>query len=547
MNKLFRHFLFVLLPVLSVLVISCDDDTEEILAPDITAVSPTEALPGTQVTITGVNLANATSIMFGNTAATATNNTATSITTTVPATITAGSQQIKVVTAGGSDTFAFTVLEEVDETATITAVNPTTGGPGTVVVISGTNLAGVTTLRIGETEITGFEVNEAGDAITFTVPEDATAETFTGNFAVTTPEGDFESPDDVMFTFEEEAAEATITAVEPIAGGVGTEVTITGANFTGATALRIGDTEITGFEVNEAGDAITFTVPETATAENFTGRFTVVTPAGEITSAETVMFTFEEGDTGEMSVALTADDAYVISGFGESILLTADVEGGNVARVVFMQGETQLAELTEGPFTHQFEVGDDAAAYTNYTIMARAYDAEDNMVESEAVVIRVGERFAIGAGTLTGVIETDPNNEFVERWNIIDPAVSPELVTPPFPEDGRYPGYLNWSGDGDLEAASGVNLPVSVPEAGQYLVSLGLASGFADEESFMMFYFDENVDNAQRTPEVPPTGWEAFEDYLIENPYELTAGEHVAKVRFGGPFVHPYYVDLYKF
>ena len=545
MNKLFRHFLFVLLPVLSMLAVSCnDDDVEEILAPNITAVSPTEGLPGTAVTITGTNLANATSIMFGNTEATATNNTATSITTTVPATAAAGSQQIKVVTAGGSDTFAFTVLEEGPEPATITNVDPATGGPGTVVVVTGTNFTGATGLRIGETTIQDFEVNEAGNAITFTVPEDATAETFTGRFTVTTAAGDVTSAEDVMFTFEDETQAATITAVDPVMGEVGTNVTITGTNFTGATSVMIGETEITDFQVNEAGDAITFTVPEGATAETFTGRFTVTTPAGAVTSAEDVTFAF---GTGEMSVALTADDAFVISGFGESILLTADVEGANVTRVVFMQGETQLAELTEGPFTHQFEVGDDAAAYTNFTIMAKAYDAEDNMVESEAVVIRVGERFAIGGGTLTGRIETDPEHQDVERWNTIDPVANPELVTPPFPEDGRYPGFLNWDGDGNLEAASGVNLPVSVPEAGQYLVGLGLASGWEPDESFVRFYFDDNVDNAQRSPEVPATGWEAFEDYLIENPFELTAGEHVAKVRFGGPFVHPYYVDLFKF
>ena len=295
MNKLFRHFLFVLLPVLSMLAVSCnDDDVEEILAPDISAVSPTEGLPGTAVTITGTNLANATSIMFGNTEATATNNTATSITTTVPATAAAGSQPIKVVTAGGSDTFAFTVLEEGPEPATITAVNPATGVVGDEVVITGTNFTGATSVRIGETEIQGFQVSEDGNTITFTVPEGATAETFTGRFTVTTPAGDVTSAEDVMFTLEEADETVTITAVQPNAGGVGTEVTITGANFTGATALRIGETEIVGFEVNEAGDAITFTVPENATAENFTGRFTVVTPEGEITSAENVIFTFGE-------------------------------------------------------------------------------------------------------------------------------------------------------------------------------------------------------------------------------------------------------------
>jgi hypothetical protein len=355
-----------LVAIFAISMIACKDDEETgpVLEPTISSVAPNEALPGTQVTISGTNLANATEVMFGTTEATIANNTASSIVTTVPANTPAGNQQITVTTAGGSATHAFTVLEE-------------TAGGG-------------------------------------------------------------EEPE-----------------------------------------------ELTG-------------------------------------------------------VALTADDAYIISGFGRNVVLTANTQG-DAARVVFFQGDNELGEATEAPFTMDFEVGDDVAAYTNFNIIARAFDAEDNVVESEAVMLRVGERFAIGGGELTGRIEFDPEHPEVERWNDNGPTEGA------FPDDGRYPGFLNWDGDGDIEAASGVNLPVTVPEDGHYLVSLGMASGWEDDESFMRFYFNDDVDNVQRSPEVPNTGWVDFNDYLLDEPYELTADTHTAKVRFGGPYVHPYYVDLFKF
>lgn len=69
---------------------------------------------------------------------------------------------------------------------------------------------------------------------------------------------------------------------------------------------------------------------------------------------------------------------------------------------------------------------------------------------------------------------------------------------------------------------------------------------WADAESFMRFYFNADVENNQRSPEVPPTGWVDFNNYMLDKPFELAAGDHMAKIRFGGPFVHPYYVDLFK-
>src|SRR5439155_513367 len=74
----------------------------------------------------------------------------------------------------------------------------------------------------------------------------------------------------------------TISSFTPTAGAVGASVSITGANFTGATAVAFNGASA-GFTVN-AATKITATVPMGAT----TGKIGVTTPTGTATSATTV-------------------------------------------------------------------------------------------------------------------------------------------------------------------------------------------------------------------------------------------------------------------
>jgi hypothetical protein len=445
MNKLFRYLLFVLMPVISFLTVSCEEDTEPTPEPQITQIYPAASTPGSLVAIIGLNVKGTSSVTFGDVEAAILSDTANAVLVNVPAGIGSGDVLVTVDAPGGTYTYPFKVLDPA-LASTFTAVSPATGGVGTEVSLTGTNLAGATALSIGNTVIEQFEVNDAGNAITFTVPRSAYFSPFSGTFAVTTPEGTFFSPINVRF------------------------------------------------------DLI---------------------------------------QTADVLVALTADDPFVLSGFEETVILTAQLTGededlATVSKVVFMEGSTVLSEATIAPYVHEFTVGADVAPYTNYEITALAYDADGGLImDTEVLKVRVGERIPISRGTLTGV--------GAEVWNTDGPK------EPPFPADGVYAGFLNFDGAGNLDAASGANIPVTVPETGRYLAALGLASGWADAESFMWLFFNNNVNAAQRSPEVPPNGWIAFEDYHLANPFQLEAGEQVAKVRFGGPYVHPYYLDLYKF
>ncbi|MFN3778955.1 MAG: IPT/TIG domain-containing protein [Brevundimonas aurantiaca] len=126
-------------------------------APTISGVSPNTGpeTGGTTVTLTGINLTNASAVTFGGNAATITANTATSITATVPAG--AGSVGVAVTTAGGTATAvnAYSYIPTLSVTpgaATGTSVggafsqsNPASGGtaPYVYALASGALPAGV--------------------------------------------------------------------------------------------------------------------------------------------------------------------------------------------------------------------------------------------------------------------------------------------------------------------------------------------------------------------------------------------------------------------
>lgn len=192
MNKLFKLFMFLLIPFLSVMIVSCSDDDEIVTppSPTITAVSPAEGLPGTVVTITGTNLQDVGSVRFGTTDAEGfnrANNTATSITATVPAGMEAGAQNIVITSPGGTDSFNFTVLQEQLPAPTITSFSPAEGAIGSQVTITGTNFVAenIESIMLGTVQVAQFTVAEDGNTIAFTVPEGAA----TGSITITPVDG----------------------------------------------------------------------------------------------------------------------------------------------------------------------------------------------------------------------------------------------------------------------------------------------------------------------------------------------------------------------
>jgi len=226
-------------------------------APVITSFTPVSGGTGTIVTITGTNFSGASAVSFGGTsAASYTVVNATTITAVVSSGTTGS---VNVTTPGGTASLAgFTFVPA----PTITSFTPTSGGAGTTITINGTNFTGTTVVSFGGTAATTFTIVNA-TTITAVIGAGAT-----GAVTVTTPGGTATLGG---FTFY---PPPSISSFTPVTGGTGSIITITGTNFTGATAVSFGGTPSTSFTV------VNVTTITAVIGSGTTGAVSVTTPGG---------------------------------------------------------------------------------------------------------------------------------------------------------------------------------------------------------------------------------------------------------------------------
>ena len=132
------------------------------------------------------------------------------------------------------------VMRNIAPPPTISSFTPTSAGSGAVVTITGTNLSYATAVSFGGTAATSFTV-VSSTSITATVGAGVS-----GSVSVTTSGG---TATLAGFTW---VPVPTITSFTPTSGPLATVVTITGTNFTGATAVSFGGTAASSFTVVSA-------------------------------------------------------------------------------------------------------------------------------------------------------------------------------------------------------------------------------------------------------------------------------------------------------
>ena len=255
-------------------------------APLVSSISPTfgPESGGTVVTITGADFTGATAVTFGVTGAAFTVDSATQITASAPAG--AGTVDVTVTTAGGTSSTSAADQFTYVPAPVVTSIAPVNGpqSGGTVVTITGTEFTGATAVAFGATPATSFTVNSATQ-ITAVAPSgtgtlDITVTTIGGTSAITAAG---------QFTYVQTPS---VTSLSPTSGPAagGTIVTITGTNFTGATAVSFGATPATSFTVNSATQ-ITAVAPAGTGAVDVTvttiGGTSAITSADQFTYVQT--------------------------------------------------------------------------------------------------------------------------------------------------------------------------------------------------------------------------------------------------------------------
>ena len=211
----------------------------DVPTPIVSAVAPSAGplAGGALVTITGANLAEATAVNFGTTAALGTifSDTDTQIVVASPSEST-GTVDVTVTTAGGTsatstaDQFTYTAAPIV--LAVVPSVGPLAGG--TTVTITGMNLTGATAVNFGA--VAGTIVTDIDNLIVATSPPGSVG---TVDVTVVTPGGTSatSAADQFNYTTAPIVSKFSCSA-GPVAGG--TTVTITGTNLAKAAKVLFG-------------------------------------------------------------------------------------------------------------------------------------------------------------------------------------------------------------------------------------------------------------------------------------------------------------------
>jgi len=235
--------------------------------PVIRSFTPATASKGTTISIIGNNFTGATSVSFGDTAATAFSVLSdTAITATVGGGASGAVVVITPAGLGSRNGFVFTLPPP-----SIHSFTPVTGPPGTKVSISGTGLTTTTAISFGGTPATSFGI--LSDTLAYAFVGTGS----TGKITLLTPSG----ADSLgTFTFIDTTTPPppppplAITAFSPSTGQTGTGITITGTHLLGATTVSFGGTQARSITV--LSDSAIYAVVGTGSS----GQVSVTGPNG---------------------------------------------------------------------------------------------------------------------------------------------------------------------------------------------------------------------------------------------------------------------------
>jgi hypothetical protein len=189
--------------------------------PTITSYTPTAGVTGTNITITGTHFTTTTNVSFGGTPASSfTINSDNSITAIV------GGGSSGPLTVDNADATATALIGFTFYPPLIRDFYPAIGDKGSAITIYGSNFANITDVKFGNSSAASFTVDSLG-GITAIVGDGGT-----GDITVTSPNGTTSLPG---FSF----SPPVISSFAPLAGEVGSIVTITGRNFSPDTTYDI--------------------------------------------------------------------------------------------------------------------------------------------------------------------------------------------------------------------------------------------------------------------------------------------------------------------
>jgi autotransporter-associated beta strand protein len=296
---------------------------------------------GTTVTITGTDLANATSVSFGVNPGTIQSDSGGQIVVLSPESTgdVAGAVDLTVTTAYGMSTgYQFNYVPPPSISAIDHSVGPVAGG--TTVTIFGTNLLGATGVEFGG--VAAASLTDNGDG-TLTVVSPA-GNVSTVDITVVTAGGTSLTAPADQFTY---VAAPSIVSINPAAGPLsgGTLVTIIGAAFTGALAVDFNGVAASSFAVVSDG-TLSAVSPDLGSAGAV--DVTVVTTGGTSATSQADQFTYIAAPTvtGLSLSTGNRDGGDQVAIYGTNLDSATEVAFGPNAAAILDVSSTQIDVLS---------------------------------------------------------------------------------------------------------------------------------------------------------------------------------------------------------
>ena len=269
-----------------------------VAAPAITAISPVAGptAGGSPVTLIGTGFAAAPAtgaVRFGAAAAAYTVLSDTQITAMAPAGA-AGTVDVTVATIGGTSAASAGDRFTYAEAPTVASLAPATGpsAGGTQVTLTGTHLSAASTVKFGHQYASGVSVLSDTQLTAISPPGSGTVD-----LTVTSPGGTSAVTGSARFSYAGAPAITGLSTQRGPASG-GSSVILSGSDFTGATAVRFGAVQATGFTVDSA-TRITATAPAGSPG---TVAVSVTTPEGTSPASATAQFSYQ-ADSASLQLA----------------------------------------------------------------------------------------------------------------------------------------------------------------------------------------------------------------------------------------------------
>ncbi|MCG8603565.1 DNRLRE domain-containing protein, partial [bacterium] len=448
------------------------NDFTVIHQPSVSSFTPTTGSIGTEVTISGSGFIGTTDVLFNGISASAFSlDSDAQIRATVPNGAATGLVSVVNVAETGSSGSDFTVTSG----PSISSFSPALGPIGTEVTISGINFSGVTDVTFESVSATVFTL-DSDTQIRVEVPVAAT----TGKISVTNQDGSGQSSDDFVVV---EAP--TIVSFTPISGPIGTEVTVTGSNFTGVTSVSFNGSPVSVLAVDSESQ-LRATAPTGATS----GPINVVNAAGSTTSTDE--FTVDEPSSLTFN---PTDDTFVRSSkpnnnyANDNELRIRKTSSSSVVsylkfNVVGMTGSVASASIRLSVFDASVDGGGIYSVSNNYSGTSNPWQ-EDGLLWGNAPEVAGSPLSAITAVNLGEIIEFDVtsaisgdgtysfaiknNSSDIVKYRSNQGTIAPELVI----EFGSGPlAKMNGADAADLESgvdsSQRLTLPHTLVLSGNY-------------------------------------------------------------------------------